>query len=94
MNKRVGDLEFRWTCSDRRPEIVAWETSDSPAFAESREYCYTLLWWTRGREGWSVEFVGSRPLVWAKENELKSLWNLIRYGDAVLAAEFALEEEE
>lgn len=90
MNKRIGNLEFRWSL-ERQPEIVAWESSSS-VFTNGDEYCYTLLWWTKGSEGWSVDFVGSRPFEWAKNNDLNPLWNLMKYGDAILRAAFDLED--
>lgn len=75
---RYKNLEFRQK-DGRDPEIVVIEP-----------HCYTILWWKRGKEGWYIEFVGSRPL----ELDLirADVWNLMRYGQSVLDAQFRLEE--
>jgi hypothetical protein len=67
----------------RDPEIICWVKQ------EGRDpYCYTLLWWRRGKEGWHIEFVGARPL----EQERDDIWNLMKYGQSVLDAMFELEQ--
>ncbi len=82
---RVDNLEFRRNDSSRSPEIVAWNTNDSLA----GEFCYTLLWWKKDREGYYIEFVGARPL---EIDDQASLLKMMKYGQAVLDAEFKLME--
>jgi hypothetical protein len=82
---RVDDLEFRRNGSDRDPEIVAFFSS-----FEEKEYCYTLLFWKKGREGWEIEFVGDRPL---SSNFSGDIMKMMKYGQAVLNAEFELQGE-
>jgi hypothetical protein len=85
---RLENLEFRHNgTSPRDPEIIAW----LPQLDSSRgeEFCYTLLWWRKNREGYYIEFVGDRPL---KIDEQSLLLKMMKYGQAVLDAEFNLME--
>lgn len=81
---RVDNLEFRRNQTGREAEIVFWNTN-----GDGREYCYTLLWYKRDREGYYIEFVGRRPLDRKFDN---ALWALMEYGQDVLDAEFRLSE--
>jgi hypothetical protein len=84
MKKRLGSLEFRYQeFEDRDAEIVTWDSNDTG------EFCYSLLFWRKDREGYYVEFVGSRPLDQIHNHE--HLWKLIRYGQSVLDATYELE---
>ena len=73
---RYKNLEFRQK-DGRDPEIVVIEP-----------HCYTILWWKRDKEGWYIEFIGSRPL----DEDMANVWNLMRYGQSVLDAQFRLEQ--
>ena len=84
MNKRIGNLEFRRNKEGRPAEIIRWAQN-----GDGTEYCYTLLWYQRGREGFYVEFVGRRPF----DDDADNLWEIMEYGQAVLDAEFELEEK-
>jgi hypothetical protein len=86
MNKRIHDLEFRYGVDNRSPEIVCFEKNEQG----SGEYCYTLLFYQRGSEGFHIRFVGARPLEY--ENTAR-LWALMNYGNRVLDALFRLEED-
>lgn len=84
MNHRVGNLEFRRNKEGRPAEIVRWARN-----GDGTEYCYTLLWYQRGQEGFNIEFVGRRPFDAQEDN----LWEIMEYGQAILDAEFELEEK-
>lgn len=93
---RVKNLEFRRNANTgRSPEIVAFREY-SPNFRpenapDVKEYCYTLLFWrSTGSEGPSIEFVGARPLDF---EERDALIEMMKYGQAVLDAEFKLMEK-
>lgn len=79
---RLGNLEYRHlTDSGRDAEIVAW-SEDS----KGNEFCYTLLFWRKDKEGYFIEFVGSRPL--SKDINTGVLFKFMRYGQAILDAYF------
>lgn len=88
MNKRIHNLEFRMMGTDDKPrnaEIVRWQTDST-----GQEFCFTLLWWFKNREGYYVEFVGDRPF--QSEINQQLLWELMRFGQNLLNAQFELEE--
>ena len=68
----------------RDPEIIRWVEREGYGLP----FCYTVLWWRRSKEGWRIEFVGSRPL----EQEREDIWSLMKYGQSVLDAQFELEQ--
>jgi hypothetical protein len=80
---RLENIEFRQLGEGRNPEIVQWNPKGT-----SDEYCFTLCWWGRDKEGYSLEFIGSRPFEY---DCTERLWQLLRYGQKVLDAQFDLE---
>ena len=62
-NSRINNLEVR-SCgkhllSDNehnRAEIVKWAKDTS-----EKEYCWTVAYWSKGKEGYDLQFVGGRP---------------------------------
>jgi len=62
-NLRIEDLEVR-SCgkhllsdSERnRAEIVKWAND-----TRKKEYCWTVAYWNKGKEGYDLQFVGGRP---------------------------------
>jgi hypothetical protein len=81
---RVKNLEFR-RLEEREPEIIAWVESNVNTIAG--DYCYTLLWYHKNKEGYYIQFIGDRPLVF-EDQEL--LWKMMKYGQTVLDAELEL----
>ena len=84
---RLQNMEYRHLSDSRRDaEIVAWQSKGN-----GEEYCYTLLFWRKGSEGYFIEFVGGMPL--NKYIDKDILFKLMRYGQAVLDAAFEVEYE-
>ena len=86
MNLRRDNLEFKLNKDNehnRPAEIVCWARN-----GDGTEYCYTLLWYRKDKEGYYVEFVGRRPF----DNDSSVLWEMMEYGQDVLDAKFKLEE--
>lgn len=79
------DLEFRQLGEGRKPEIVCWKVG-----ANDEWFCYTLCWWDRDKEGYNLEFIGSRPFEY---DDIGTLWPLLEYADKVLQAQFELEKK-
>ena len=82
---RINNLEFRRNSAGRSPEIIKWSVNNTGA-----EFCFTLLWYIKGKEGWEIQFVGDRPFHEAEEPI--ELFELMRYGQTVLDAETRLME--
>lgn len=88
INRRISNLEFRMLGTEdnpRSPEIICWQTDST-----GREFCFTLLWWSRNKEGFYAEFIGDRPF--QSEINQQLLWELMRFGQNVLNAQFEIEE--
>ncbi|CAB4138856.1 hypothetical protein UFOVP348_11 [uncultured Caudovirales phage] len=78
---RIENIEFRQLGNGRNPEIIQYcDTSES--------LCFTLCWWGRDKDGYSLEFIGSRPFEY---DCTERLWQLMQYGQKVLDAQFDLE---
>jgi hypothetical protein len=90
MNKRIGDLEFRYIPSKApfasKWEIVKWENHEE----KEGEYCYTLVLYDMHNEGFDIQFVGSRPFEYENKDKL---WDLMKFGQSVLEALFELEDD-
>jgi hypothetical protein len=84
MNKRLNNIEFRWSKANKLFELVRWvEGCYKP-------YCYTIAFFRRGSESFFIESVGSR-LLQAVDNcsDTIKVW---RYAETVLRAEFVIDE--
>lgn len=86
---RIGNLEFRiinpHDTTRRQPEIICWLKDRT-----GKEFCITILWFLNSKEDYSVQFVGNRPFN-AEQIDKDKLWELMRYGQATLDAQFNLE---
>ena len=91
INFRIDNLELR-SCGeqlllDKAPktcEIVQWKKHNQT------EYCYTLAYWKRGKEGFDLVFVGSRPF----NSESNIFMYLARIGQYWIDIEFKETLEE
>lgn len=89
MNYQLGNLEFRVfreNDAHRPPEIVVWDDN-----IDGSVFCYTVLWWIKGKEGYHIEFVGKRPL--ELQDSKENLWKLMEYGTLITDALFLKEQE-
>ncbi len=89
---RIKNFEFRQNKSGRDPEIIQWneydEGSTKPINApDAKEFCFTLLWFRKDKEGYYAEFVGRRPL---DVEDKETLWDIMDYAQKVLDAQFSL----
>ena len=82
---RINEIEFRQS-KNCTPEIVRWAPD---ADSERGEFCYTLMFFDREREGYNARFIGSRPFDYGDST---ALWNLMTYAQRLLDAKFALED--
>ncbi len=90
LSLRIGDLELR-TCDEnllqRRAlttaEVIRWEKRDA-----APEFCYVLAMWRKGKEGYSLEFIGGRPF----DAPEKTFWRLAKFGQESLDEAWANRE--
>lgn len=84
MNQTFGELEFRLNGDSRDPEIVKKIKMENGA-----ESCYSLLFWRKDKEGYSIETVGGR--IFDEGIDSADLMKLMKFGQKVLDAKFDLE---
>jgi len=94
MNKRVEDLEFRWSDTNQSHELVQWvqyeEGQTRPTNAlDANEYCFVIAFFREGSEGCNIEFVGNRPFRYENRDRL---WGLMRYGQRIVDSESELNQ--
>lgn len=84
MNKRINDLEFRWSDTNQTYELVQWSKDN-----DGKEFCYVLAFFDKniGEGECDVRFVGSRPF---KYEDRRLIWAMLKYCIAVVDAEIAL----
>ena len=73
---RIGNLELRVTKTvEVKPkpyfEIIEW-------FDANPNYCYTLAYWQRAKDGLDLKFVGDRPLQPTVNKD--DFWELVKMG--------------
>lgn len=85
MDKRINDLEFRWSDINQKYELVRWQKDN-----DGKEFCYVLVFFDKniGEGECDVRFIGSRPFNYPN-TEL--LWSMLKYGVAIANAEIELE---
>jgi hypothetical protein len=83
ISKRINNLEFR-SCfgEDIRYEVIQWQDTNGGG-----EHCYTLAFFNMAKEGYELRFCGSRPF---DVENYEMFWQLIKYAQRVLDADFEL----
>lgn len=69
-------------------ELVKWERD-----IDNNEWCFTLAYFVRGKEGYSLRFVGARPFLYLSDAEASELWKELRIAQSVLDTFFDLTDE-
>ena len=86
MNKRIEDIEFRWSDINQKHELIQWSQTIS-----TEEYCIVIAFFDLGSEGCEIRFIGDRPFI-TGNSEL--VWNMLKYGQAIVDAIFELNDME
>lgn len=85
MNKRIDNLEFRWSGTNQSHELVQWIKRDG-----SGDFCIVVAFFRIESEGCDISFVGRRPFD-VENNDL--VWAMLKYGQSVVDALVILQEE-
>lgn len=83
IEKRIGNLKIQQT-QDQRVSLVRYFSDDPDST------CYVLAWWVKGKEGYTLEFIGDRPFHTEVDKDL--FWEMVKFGQSYLDAEFELED--
>jgi len=89
---KINELEFRRTKSLHETPEIYWEIvqwGKMELDGEEKDYCFTLASWDKGKEGWSLGFIGSRPF---ELDGMEIFWELATFGQKYLDALFDLTE--
>ena len=81
---RFRNIEFRWSKANKKYEIVKWYDGVTP----DSEWCYTLAFFDKNKEGYDMRTVGSR---FFKD---KDAWVVSKCAMAFLNEIFNIEENE
>ena len=82
--KRIDNLEFRYSGTNEKYELVRWIDSDP------KEYCIVIAFFNKESEGCSIEFIGGRPF---DTGNKELVWSMLSYGQSIVDAEYELEYE-
>jgi hypothetical protein len=85
--KRVEDLEFMYSELNKLYEITQTIPREN---GDGSKYRIAICFYQKGSEGYYVKFIGDRPF--RLENH-EAFWSLLKFGQTVLDASFALEQE-
>ena len=82
--KRIDDLEFRWSTTNDKYELVKWLKEDN------QKYCIVIAFFDKTCEGCEIRFIGKRPF--NVENN-KLVWAMLKYGQTIVDAEVELDSK-
>ena len=85
MNKRINNLEFRWSETNHSHELVQWIKKDG-----SKDFCIVVAFFRIDSEGCEISFVGRRPFDVGNDD---LVWAMLKYGQSVVDALVILQEE-
>lgn len=59
-------------------DLVCWQNDGE------RDYCFSLAYFVRDKEGYDLNFVGNRPFDYIKYEDVKVVWRLLEYAQEIL----------
>lgn len=68
-------------------DFVKWKTRD-----DGTKYCFSIAFWKRGSEGYSLNFVGNRFVDNVVEKDVPTLWQAITMAQKTLDSWFNMTE--
>lgn len=86
MNKRVNNIEFKWSDTNKAYELIQWFPKDSC------EYCIVIAFFHPNSEGYDMETVSRRYLDAYDQYPTETI-AVTRYAFSVLQAEHKLKDE-
>jgi hypothetical protein len=84
---RFRNIEFRWSDSNKKHELVKWNTPTEDSFFKDPT-CYVVAFFNKTTEGYDMETVGNRFF------EDKDAWVVGKYALEFLNAIFQIEQDE
>ena len=75
---RACDVSLRTTETNNTIELVSWQNDGE------KDYCFTLAYFVRDKEGYYLKFVGDRPFEYIHDIDVPMLWKLLSYAQEIL----------
>lgn len=69
-------------------DLVRWEHDGE------KPYCFSLAYFRRNDEGYSLYFVGGRPFRYIDDKDVKVLWLALKHAQEILDEFFDMEDED
>ena len=84
---RFRNIEFRWSDSNKKHELVKWNTPTEDSFFKDPT-CYVIAFFDQTKEGYDMRTIGNRFF------EDKDAWVVGKYALEFLNAIFQIEQDE
>ena len=78
--RRLDNLEFRYSSTNRVYELVQWEG----------DTCIVIAFFRKSPDGCNIELIGDRPF---KVEDKVLVWAMLKFGQTFVDAEWRLEDE-
>lgn len=65
-------------------DLIKWDRHDD----NNKEYCFSLAYWERDKEGYDLTLVGSRIFEYIDEEDLEEVWKQLKVAQKMLDAFF------
>ena len=96
-NRKIGNIEVR-ACPPRLVAMYDGEQNDTIDVvmwnedADGKPWRFSIAYFKRGKEGYSLQFVGARPFMYVAEERVPELWKALREAQDTLDAWFDCTE--
>ena len=88
-NRKIGNIELR-ACPPRLAPMYKGEPNDTidavmwQEDSHGKPWCFSIAYFKRGEEGYSLYFVGARPFMYVAEERVPELWEALHEAQSVL----------
>lgn len=88
-NRKIGNIEVR-ACPPRLVAMYDGEPNDTIDVvmwnedADGKRWRFSIAYFKRGKEGYSLQFVGARPFMYVAEERVPELWKALHEAQKVL----------
>lgn len=97
-NRKIGNIEVN-ACPPRLVAMYDGEPNDTIDVsmwnkgADGKRWRFSIAYFKRGEEGYSLYFVGARPFLYVDESRVPELWKALQEAQKVLDAWFDETED-
>lgn len=98
-NRKIGNIEVH-ACPPRLVAMYDGEPNDTINVsmwnedADGKRWRFSIAYFKRGKEGYSLYFVGARPFLYVDDSRVPELWEAMKEAQNVLDAWFDETEDD